>query len=159
MTKKVILPIFERRSSRFSKFLLVSILFALFGLILNIYIFNSEILNFCLIGLLILSGIFMMTIQMDKQVGTIILTDQHFYIDDKEIIPIQNIKGLKIKIGGFEGRKGFDNLRSFVADDGKNNFIEFEHNQVYRKFRIFISSKNFEPFIDLTEKWGIQILN
>jgi hypothetical protein len=122
----------------------------------NIFFLNNLVFNYFTIGLTILSGIFIGILKVDKYLGTIKLNEFEIIINDEEIIQIQDIQNLKISIGGFEGRRGIDNLRSFNADDGKNNFIEFVHNHSHKKFRILLSSQNDEAFMEIIRIWESQ---
>lgn len=153
MKKQVILPIFERKSNRFSRFVVILFIGGLIGVFLNIFLLNSMILYCFTIGLIILSGIIMGVLDIDKRVGVLILNELTINVNNEKIIPIEDVRDLKITIGGYEGRRGLDNLRSFYADDGKNNFIEFTNNNLHKKIRILVSSQNYDALIDMVEIW------
>lgn len=149
MAQQVILPIFEKRSNHFSKFIVSLFISGLIGVFLNTILWNSIFLFYFTIGLILLSGLIMAQINSDSSVGTIILTEYEIIINNFEIIPIQDLQDFKISINGYEGRRGLDNMRSFYADDGKNNYLEFVSNNSHRKFRFLVSSKNYEALINL----------
>jgi hypothetical protein len=153
MKNQIILPIFEEKSNRFSKVIAILFICGLVGTFLNIFFLNSMLLYCFTIGIIILSGVIMGVLNVDKCVGTLILTELTININNKEIIPIEDVKDMKITIGGFEGRRGLDNLRSFYADNGKNNFIEFVNNNSHKKIRILVSSQNYDALINMVEVW------
>jgi hypothetical protein len=149
MVQQVILPIFEKRSNFFSKFIVTLFIIGLIGVLLNIVFWKSIFLSNFIVGLILLSGFIMGLINNDIRVGTIILTESEIRINNFEIISIQDVQDFKILINGYEGRRGLHNVRSFYADEGKNNYLEFESNNTHYKFRFLVSSKNYEALINL----------
>ena len=150
MPYQIVLPIFEIKPNRILGVSLAVIFVGLIGLIVNIYFFDIEFLNYVFFGLYLLAIFISISIDRIKDAGLIYFDEFCIKINKSEAIPISEISDLKITIVGFEGK-----MTGFLKgmDSGNNNIIEFTHNGVKYNYRFFLSYQKMVNLDFISEKW------
>jgi hypothetical protein len=152
---KLTFPIIENQKKPWSGLIVTTYLSCFLLLIINLVFFKNMILNYIIIGMVILLGFIIGIVKNDTISGKIVVDEKLIVIKGKEY-KIEELEFIEIIINGFEGRKGIDNIKSFYSDDGKNNYFKISKNKCITKYQIILSEKNFNLILLLDKNWKHQ---
>jgi hypothetical protein len=150
MEKQVFLPIQKIKSKNQAIIILIFYLTAVLGLILSVFFFKNTLLMNLSISIILLIGFVSIFYKNYKKDGILIINELEIKINKIEKFSINEIKELKIIIGGYEGQ--FHTIRGFTKS-GNSNCIEFKYQNKKYKFDFFLSYQKYLIFDTIIEKW------